>query len=189
MTVAGTYQYLAPEIIGQKGYSTPVDVWMLGIILYEMVCGRTPFEPRKLRRGQDFIAPLIRNIKNDKPQFNSDFNTKSKQLIMRLLDKDPRKRIKISAIKKQELFKKYDLKKYDLFAESEVSSAMLNPKTDQDWYQSIMPNRTDLMMSMSRKLIPKKSIYKSGIYRYKGVQNKIKAKEASKDSTQNTNKK
>ena len=69
ITVAGTYPYLAPEIIKKKGYSTPVDIWMLGIIFFEMISGKTPFEPRKLVSRNDFLPLLIENIKSKKPNF------------------------------------------------------------------------------------------------------------------------
>ena len=42
-TVIGTPHYMAPEIITGKGYSYSVDIWSIGICLYELMCGTVPF--------------------------------------------------------------------------------------------------------------------------------------------------
>jgi serine/threonine protein kinase len=39
----GTPEYVAPEIIYQKGHGKAVDVWCLGVLLYEMIYGLPPF--------------------------------------------------------------------------------------------------------------------------------------------------
>jgi len=44
MTICGTIEYIAPEIINGKGYNKSVDIWSLGILLYEMLTGFTPFD-------------------------------------------------------------------------------------------------------------------------------------------------
>ena len=42
-TIIGTPHYIAPEIIVGKGYSFPADLWSLGVIAYEVLCGNLPY--------------------------------------------------------------------------------------------------------------------------------------------------
>lgn len=43
-TVCGCLYYMAPEILLRKPYNSKVDIWALGVILYEMVFSEVPFE-------------------------------------------------------------------------------------------------------------------------------------------------
>lgn len=38
---------MAPEIINNKGYNTSIDVWSLGILIYELLTGKVPFLPNE----------------------------------------------------------------------------------------------------------------------------------------------
>jgi cGMP-dependent protein kinase len=42
-TIIGTPHYMAPEILTGKGYSYTVDLWSIGICLYEFMCGGVPY--------------------------------------------------------------------------------------------------------------------------------------------------
>lgn len=47
-TFCGTYEYMAPEIILDLPYDYTIDIWAIGILLYELVHGFAPF------RGKDY---------------------------------------------------------------------------------------------------------------------------------------
>lgn len=91
-TIIGTPHYMAPEILKGKGYSLAVDVWSIGIILFELMCGLVPF-------GETANDPLeiYKEILNSKVKFPSFFNknenTKVIDLITTLLNKIPEARI------------------------------------------------------------------------------------------------
>jgi serine/threonine protein kinase len=42
-TFCGTYEYMSPEVASRENYQEDVDIWALGILLYEMTHGYTPF--------------------------------------------------------------------------------------------------------------------------------------------------
>ena len=41
--VAGTFEYMAPEMIAMRDHGAPADVWAFGVLLYELLSGKTPF--------------------------------------------------------------------------------------------------------------------------------------------------
>lgn len=42
-TFCGTYEYMAPEMVFEREYDYSIDIWALGILLYELLHGRAPF--------------------------------------------------------------------------------------------------------------------------------------------------
>ncbi|KAL3530663.1 hypothetical protein ACH5RR_009985 [Cinchona calisaya] len=84
----GTEEYIAPEIITGAGHTSAVDWWALGILLYEMLYGYTPF--RGKTRQKTFTNVLHKDLK-----FPGSISAslQVKQLIYRLLHRDPKNRL------------------------------------------------------------------------------------------------
>ena len=49
-TMCGTAEYMAPELVKHERYTEKVDVWSLGVIVYQLLCGKTPFDAKNLNR-------------------------------------------------------------------------------------------------------------------------------------------
>lgn len=84
----GTEEYIAPEVIWGKGHTSAVDWWTLGIFLYEMLFGITPFKGPS--RNQTFSNIL--KIECQFPDYNQT-SSNCKNLIKKLLIKDETKRL------------------------------------------------------------------------------------------------
>ncbi|XP_020101596.1 phototropin-1A [Ananas comosus] len=84
----GTEEYIAPEIITGAGHTSAVDWWALGILLYEMFYGYTPF--RGKTRQKTFANILHKDLK-----FPASISVSlpARQLMYRLLHRDPRNRL------------------------------------------------------------------------------------------------
>ncbi|KAG6414692.1 hypothetical protein SASPL_122065 [Salvia splendens] len=96
----GTEEYVAPEIVLGDGHDFAVDWWCLGVMLYEMLYGSTPF--RGANRKETFYRIVTRV-----PDLTGE-STPLRGLIGRLLEKDPRKRISVGEIKSHDYFKAVD---------------------------------------------------------------------------------
>ena len=51
-TFCGTPLYVSPELLKRKNYNNKIDVWSVGILTYELLFGKVPFE---IQTEQDFI--------------------------------------------------------------------------------------------------------------------------------------
>jgi len=103
-SLVGTLLYLAPELVRGKGYGTSVDVWALGVMLYELVTGRMPFGEGRRSEHDILVAVLEEPLR-----FPSKYTDCSgKKLIQAMLNRRPEYRIGVRSweeIKSNKYFK------------------------------------------------------------------------------------
>lgn len=77
---------MSPELLKRKNYNNKIDVWSVGILTYELLFGRVPFD---IVTERDFIKIVEEEIKFSKAtQISND----AKDFILICLKKDPRDR-------------------------------------------------------------------------------------------------
>ena len=92
-TFCGTIEYMAPEIVGSEKYDFGVDVWSLGILLYELLMGHSPFKSNKEKNVM--IKIKLHDLVFDK---NKNLSEQCINLINGLLDSNPATRLKLKDI-------------------------------------------------------------------------------------------
>ena len=131
-TFCGTTEYMSPELVNHQGYGKEIDVWSLGILLYEMIHGYSPFRPNKPKFNE---KDVMENIKNHNLIFGKTVSNECKVLIYHLLDPDINKRYTVEDIYNSEFVKKYEKMRYD-FPDNNLIQ-LYNKKLNQNSEQNI----------------------------------------------------
>ena len=97
-TYCGTPVYLAPEMIKEIGHNEHLDIWCIGVLLFELLTGTVPF------KGRD-IDSLNNNILSLKIVWPRDINNTAKNLISKILKTEPGERISLEDMLKHPFFK------------------------------------------------------------------------------------
>ena len=99
-TVCGTPIYLAPEILEEKAHDEAVDLWCIGVLLFELVTANPPF------LGND-LDTLKANVLKLKINWPKDINVDAKNLIMKILKLDPKQRLPLEEMIKHPFITKF----------------------------------------------------------------------------------
>ena len=90
-TLCGTLDYLPPEMIEGKDHDSNVDLWSLGVLCYEFLVGKPPFEAKLAKETYKRITKVDLTF----PSFVSE---DARDLISKLLVHDPQKRLSLENV-------------------------------------------------------------------------------------------
>ncbi|CAH2311481.1 serine threonine- kinase N2 isoform X2, partial [Pelobates cultripes] len=105
-TFCGTPEFLAPEVLTETSYTRAVDWWGLGVLIYEMLVGESPFP------GDD-EEEVFDSIVNDEVRYPRFLSTEAISIMRRLLRRNPERRLGASEkdaedVKKHPFFRHID---------------------------------------------------------------------------------
>ncbi|CAL8133307.1 unnamed protein product [Orchesella dallaii] len=101
MTMCGTPNYISPEIATRAAHGLETDVWGLGVMLYTILVGKTPFDT------DHGIKSTLTLVVMSEIEFPKYFSPEVQDLIYWLLKKNPRDRIKLSKILEHPFMTRY----------------------------------------------------------------------------------
>jgi calcium/calmodulin-dependent protein kinase I len=129
-TACGTPGYVAPEVLTHENYSSQVDLWSIGVIVYILLCGFPPFYG-------DNDAQMFRKIKAGTYKFLSPYwdpiSADAKDFVSKLLVVDPKKRLDCKAALDHKWLKADQVSSKNLFegkAEAEKGAEATQEETD-----------------------------------------------------------
>ena len=142
-SILGTWEYMAPEVIEGKFYDKAVDWWSLGAVAFDLLTGNPPFTGNNNAKIQEKILKA-------KIKFPYFLTPDAKDLLTRLLRRDPRKRLgsnmpkDLQALKTHRFFRKLDWRKLE---NRELEPPIQPVVTDPALAENFSPEFTQLALS------------------------------------------
>ncbi|XP_057326745.1 ribosomal protein S6 kinase 2 beta-like isoform X2 [Microplitis mediator] len=92
MTPCYTANFVAPEVLKRQGYDAACDIWSLGVLLYIMLAGRTPFPNSPGDSASDILNRIGPGYVDVDSGIWSHISNEAKELVLRMLHIDPHRR-------------------------------------------------------------------------------------------------
>lgn len=98
MTPCYTASWVAPEVLLEQGYDKACDVWSLGVLLYTMLAGHTPFASGKESSPKKILQRIGSGVVDMSSGNWRNISFQAKDLVQKMLHADPKRRIGISDV-------------------------------------------------------------------------------------------
>lgn len=150
-TSCGSPHYASPEIVAGKTYhGAPSDIWSCGITLFALLTGYLPFDDENIRE-------LLRKVRTGFFNMPADLSRDAKDLLWRMLEIDPRKRIKMEEILVHPLILKYKRAKGPKLPRAPTHQELVRPVNSfQDIDREILRNLQTLWRGAPKEVIIQK---------------------------------
>lgn len=124
-TFVGTPLYMAPEMLLKSDYNQTLDIWSLGVLIFELLSGKPPFTVSPTLEKLDAQEALTKNILEMDLEFPRWFPTLAKDLLEKMLNKNPKQRITIGEVESHQWLKSFEANEEDLLEKSRTRSRSL----------------------------------------------------------------
>jgi len=169
-TVCGTAEYMAPEVVQARGHGFPADFWSFGVLIFEMMSARTPFDAENPYQ----IYQKVLSGKVDYPRY---FDAKVTNLLTQLLD--PNRTLRLGAVgdgseevKRHQWFRvdwdevlamelpvafeprvsgPDDLMYFDKFEDVDYHELLIIPEKEMKWFSTFTPEAPANLFAKKKK--------------------------------------
>lgn len=174
-TPCGSLHYAAPEVFEKVYDGAKVDVWSLGIILFVMLTGMTPFQFQPdSERMPDNFSSWYRLLKSGQFHMPPELSREAQDLINRMLVPDPSRRISLEMVWKHPLFTKWSSEWGEDANDVTIEAWIGTSPTIASWHirsrndidREILRNLRSLWHSVKEETLMEKLLSKESVFLY-----------------------